>query len=41
MVALNEMTTLAMFFFIGVTFSPLNEVMLLRAFDGSINAVQQ
>lgn len=37
MLALNEFVTIAMMFHIGVTFSPLQEHMLLRAFDGSLD----
>jgi hypothetical protein len=39
-VALNEMTTIGMLFFVGITFSPMQEAFLLRAFDGSINSVR-
>ncbi len=38
--ALNEMTTIGILFFVGVTFGPMQEAFLLRAFDGSINAVR-
>lgn len=33
---LNELTELLFFFHIGVTFSPLYEPLLVRAFDGSL-----
>lgn len=35
---LLETLQLLMFFHVGVNFGPLNEPMLVRAFDGSLNA---
>jgi hypothetical protein len=36
--ALSELLDIAMIFHVGVSFSPLHETLLTRAFDGSNNA---
>ena len=36
--ALSELLEVALVFHVGVTFSPLNESLMVRAFDGSQNA---
>lgn len=37
MFLLNELLTIFMFVHVGVNFSPLYEVLLMRSFDGSLN----